>query len=428
MSSLLDSSALTDHVLGARWFGGKGRGGRLTALVGLDWYARTDEVSVRSEIVTVTYDDSSQEFFHLLVSYRPSPREGAWAETADGWAGDATTDPSALRAMVRAVAEGGSGAASWSSVVSHPELLTGEVTVFGGEQSNTNLLVGSAALFKVFRRLETGRNLDIAVHDALVRAGANSAAKLYGWVESEAEVPGLGGCDLAMVVERLADAEDGWELACASARTDGDFTADAAALGRALAEVHRSLADTFPAQKVSGDSVRATMTQRLRRAVEAAPVLADEAPGLERLFAGLAGLQLNAQQTHGDFHLGQTLRTPQGWRIIDFEGEPMKTIEERRLPDSKWRDVAGMVRSFGYATSAADDPAAADAWLRRTSEAFLRAYAPQLTDEQHRILDAYLADKAIYEVVYETRNRPTWVDIPLRALRTLTAASATERN
>lgn len=427
MNSLLDSSTLADHVLSARWFGGKGRGGRLTALVPLDWYVRGDQASVRSEIVTITYDDSSREFYHLLVSYRPSASEASWGETSDGWAHDATADPAALKAMVAAVARDGDRAGTWSSVVSHPDLLVGDVSVFGGEQSNTNLLVGSGALFKVFRRLESGRNLDIAVHDALARAGSGSAARLYGWVESEADVPGLGGCDLAMIVERLKDASDGWELACESARTGGDFTADAAALGRALAEVHRSLADTFPAQKLPGDTVAQTMSERLRRAVEAAPVLSDEAEALQGLFAGLAGVQINAQQTHGDFHLGQTLRTPQGWRIIDFEGEPMKTIEERRRPDSKWRDVAGMVRSFGYATSAAEDPASAEQWLRHTTNAFLGAYAPQITDEQRRVLTAYIADKAIYEVVYETRNRPTWVHIPLRALHHLTTP-VTERN
>ncbi|CAI9410296.1 maltokinase N-terminal cap-like domain-containing protein [Aestuariimicrobium sp. T2.26MG-19.2B] len=421
MTTLLESPALSDHVLGARWFSGKGRGGRLTALVPLDWYVRSDELSVRSEIVTVTYDDGGHEFYQVVVSYRPQALgSGGLGHTNEGHAHDATRDPAALRAMVSAMAQRGGESGTWSSVVSHPEALSGEVTVFGGEQSNTNLEVGGVALVKLFRKLEAGRNLDIAVHDALARAGSGAVARLYGWVESTAPVPGLGGCDLAMIVERLQDAVDGWGLACEAARTDSDFTDHAAALGSALAQVHRALADTFPAQRVDGATVAATMRARLDQAVLAAPVLEPHVTALTSLFEGLVGLQLNTQQTHGDFHLGQTLHTPGGWRIIDFEGEPMKSLEERRLPDSKWRDVAGMVRSFGYATSAADDPSTAAGWLDRTTAAFLGAYAPQITAEQRRILAAYIADKAIYEVVYETRNRPTWVGIPLLALQQLT--------
>ena len=146
------------------------------------------------------------------------------------------------------------------------------------------------------------------------------------------------------------------------------------------------------------------------------------------------------QKIHGDLHLGQTLRTATGWKIVDFEGEPAKPLAERQLPDSPWRDVAGMLRSFDYAPrvvlqamtdgeradgpqDAGEDSEARRRWAERNKNHFLYAYAGgALTDEQQTLLDAYVADKAVYETVYETRNRPTWVQIPLQAVARIGAA------
>ena len=147
---------------------------------------------------------------------------------------------------------------------------------------------------------------------------------------------------------------------------------------------------------------------------------------------------LDVQQVHGDLHLGQTLRTASGWKIVDFEGEPAKPLAERQLPDSPWRDVAGMLRSFDYAPRvvervaerpatrptpsehATSAPRSGPSATRTTSS---YAYAGgALTAEQQVLLDAYVADKAVYETVYETRNRPTWVEIPLQAVARIGAA------
>ena len=93
------------------------------------------------------------------------------------------------------------------------------------------------------------------------------------------------------------------------------------------------------------------MMDRLHEAAEIAPALRPHIPGLLRCFDHLGAETLNTQRVHGDFHLGQTLHTPAGWKIIDFEGEPAKTIAERRTPDTVWRDIAGMLRSFDYAAA-----------------------------------------------------------------------------
>jgi maltokinase len=165
------------------------------------------------------------------------------------------------------------------------------------------------------------------------------------------------------------------------------------------------------------------------------PELAEYADGLRATFAAVADVAgVQVQQVHGDLHLGQTLRTVKGWKIVDFEGEPAKPLAERVLPDSPWRDVAGMLRSFDYAPRVAERTAAQGAddtgteqrayraaeWADRNCAAFLSAYAGrELTPDEQTLLDAYVADKAVYETVYEARNRPTWVPVPLTAIERL---------
>ena len=161
------------------------------------------------------------------------------------------------------------------------------------------------------------------------------------------------------------------------------------------------------------------MNGRLTAAAQVAPELNDLAAGLQAAFAKVGDGTLATQRVHGDFHLGQTLKTPPGWKIIDFEGEPAKTMAERLAPDSPWRDVAGMLRSFDYAAATVPGPGAAS-WLASCAGGFLTAYADgPLSESQLAILQAYEADKAVYELVYEVRNRPDWTAIPLGAIRTI---------
>jgi maltokinase len=240
------------------------------------------------------------------------------------------------------------------------------------------------------------------------------------------------------VVEQLKDAVDGWGLAldslgpesltadeaaaervATSGHTGPSFAAEAEALGVALAETHEALRQAFPTAEVSGAGIAQVMKQRLAQAGTAAPVLLGYSDGLARCFDELSATTLPTQRVHGDFHLGQTLHTPEGWKIIDFEGEPAKTMAERVAPDSAWRDVAGMLRSFDYAAASVPGPHSST-WLAECRRAFLHGYAGgDLTEADSAIVRAYEADKAIYEVVYEVRNRPEWVWIPLGAVAAL---------
>jgi len=424
----------------ARWFQGKSRGGSPRSLTPLPWLVDTADLRVRPELLTVSYGaaDGAIETYQLLVAYRPSGCGGpAVIGTLDldaaSWdVSDATRDPEAMAAVLPAVAQDrvyGTGHGPTLVATYSRPMPDGDLTprVFTGEQSNTNVLYGDTALLKVFRKLEPGANLDRELTGRLLAGGVSDVPVLYGWLAVDT---GDGEPDdLMMLTELLPDPVDGWGLATDAAKTDTRFDEEAAALGRALGQIHAALAADHAT--VAGDDVADQMEARLTAAVEAAPALTEHEPALRTCFEALRGQTLPAQPVHGDFHLGQTLSTPLGWRIIDFEGEPLKSMAERRRPDSPLRDVAGMLRSLSYATSAADDPhgTAATEWLQSAREAFLRAYretAGSSADET--VLAAYEADKAAYEVVYETRNRPDWVHIPLGAIAALTTPNDPQRS
>ncbi len=401
---------------GVRWFGGKGAGAVVTALDPLPILTPPGAwPAVGSEVATLAYPDGHLEHYHLLVAWYPKPRPDALgsAELAGArvWAVDATADATAVRAFVVASQADGCPGMTWQHPLADAADL--DVRVWGGEQSNTTLVVGPDALFKLFRRIEPGPNLDTEVLVAL--AGA-SAPRVLG--RFQGAWPPDSATDLGVVMERVPGARDGWEIATAACASEVDFAAEARALGEALHAVHARLADAFPTGVQSGDALADAMAGRLATAVADAAALAPFADALRAAPEALRGRDLAVQRVHGDFHLGQTLRNSSGWTIIDFEGEPAKTAAERRAPDSVWRDVAGMLRSFDYARSAHADPAsdAATAWADACRGAFLAGYTGG-AEPDAGVLAAYETDKAVYEVLYELRNRPAWVDIPLRALR-----------
>lgn len=434
--------ATWQHISQARWFSGKGRGGRATGRHLLDPIVDRAGLVVRPEVIEVGYPNGAIEYYQLLVSVRPEPLAEALLGpddqqvdgVANGHRHDTFADPEALQAVIAAFADGRQ-TQSWSVTNTRPLPTEGPVRVFGGEQSNTSVLVGNQVLVKFFRRLEIGQNLDIAVHDALMRAGVTSVARLYGWVSADlpdalagqtptgsarelAQAP--KGWDLAMMIELLPGARDGWDLAVAAAERGDSFTESAAALGTALAQIHLALADTFGTDQVTGAELATITSERLDQAIAEAPEqLEPLAEGLRTVLRRCNQVPtITTQRIHGDFHLGQTLDTDLGWRIIDFEGEPLKTLAQRSEPDSVWRDVAGMLRSFDYASASC--PTDAPAWAQSTGRAFLDAYQQTsgLHDE-HGLLGVYEADKAIYELLYEIRNRPDWVHLPLGALQRL---------
>jgi maltokinase len=316
-----------------------------------------------------------------------------------------------------------------------------ESLVLTTEQSNTSLLFGEEAILKVFRRLSPGPNPDLEVPDALARLGSPHVAEPLGWITTQAGgVPTV----LAVLSRFLRAAADGWSLAAASVRdlyasggteaaqAGGDFAGEAERLGEATAEVHRDLASAFGTRELPAGGyadMSAQMLDRLDRAVAAVPELARLDRRLRAAFEEVATLTdpLEVQRIHGDYHLGQVIRTLTGWVLLDFEGEPAVPLEQRRAYHPALRDVAGMLRSLDYAArfqlagheNAEQVMTAARDWARRNQAAFCIGYARAggADPGKHGILvRALTLDKAVYEVVYEARNRPSWLPIPLGSI------------
>uniref|UniRef100_UPI00082D9091 maltokinase N-terminal cap-like domain-containing protein n=1 Tax=Actinomadura macra TaxID=46164 RepID=UPI00082D9091 len=331
------------------------------------------------------------------------------------------------------------------------------------EQSNTSLLFGDDYICKLFRRLSRGVNLDLEVNLALTRAGCAHVPAVLGWIEMESR-DGVDGepVTLGLLSDYLRTGADGWSLAIASVRdwyahamppgedewaeldasaAGGDFAAEAERLGAATAQVHGALAGAFGVTTVPADEVRAMaarMTAELTATCGAVPELSPHAKALTGAFVDLAAqaAPLRVQRVHGDYHLGQVLRTESGWTLLDFEGEPARTQGERRALAHPLRDVAGMLRSFEYAArfliaragtvppeSGRRLETRAHAWAARNRAVFCRGYAAAGgTDPAAHaaLLRAFEFEKAVYEVRYEAQNRPGWLPVPLRSLAHLT--------
>ncbi len=458
------ADALSAYLGSARWFGGKGRDFELAEVRRLVMPPPADlpgAPPVRVALLTVAYDDDGTETYQVPVAYyaEQQPRLehaliGRWhdEELGDVHAYDALQDRNATPLWLHAFAAESAGEeVRFHRVEGHALEVDAPAAPFSGEQSNSTVFFGEDSLMKVFRKVHPGRNPDIEIHEVLTRAGVDGVAALYGWAEA---ARGGWQADLAMLQQLLRTDGDGWDLALASVHellaeldrppeeVGADFAPEASRLGEATATVHDALARGFPTQRWGAPELAVLadqMSQRLDAAVTVVPQLAGHRAALRSAYDAVRGLSetVVAQRVHGDLHLGQTLRTARGWKLVDFEGEPAKPLAERVRPDSAWRDVAGMLRSFDYAAHAGGGGGAgvegseahreraaarAEEWAARNRTAFLDGYTSAREtglDGTAVLLRAYEVDKAVYEAVYETRNRPAWVGIPLAAIRRL---------
>lgn len=358
---------------------------------------------------------------------------------------DGPNDPAYARALIRLVTAGGRGDGPRTLAVGHPgrDAPRDEpraASVMRGEQSNTSLVYrsrGMPIICKVYRQLHAGLNPDIELPSALAAAGSVHVPRAVGWVEGtwpdHATAQGVVTGSLASAQEFLPDVEDAWRVALRAAARGEDFRAQARALGAATAEVHVSLAELFPTSATSPENREATAEswrRRLAIAIAEVPEIAERRTAIEAVYDRAATVPWpDHQRIHGDYHLGQVLHVPgRGWVLLDFEGEPLRPMTERTRADLALRDVAGMLRSFDYVAGSIrlDDPErspeAARDWARSAREAFLDGYAMASgadLDAESALLAALELDKAVYEAIYEARNRPTWVTIPLRAIARL---------
>ncbi len=319
------------------------------------------------------------------------------------------------------------------------------------EQSNTSIVFGDACILKLFRRVQPGANPDVEVTRALADAGSPHVARPLAWVEDEVDGQST---TLGLLQVFARGATEGWAMATASVRdlfaeadlhadeVGGDFAAESERLGSATAEVHALMAQALPASSAGPEQVAGAVRQlhaRLDAAMEVVPELERLAGAIRASYDRLAARTepVAVQRVHGDYHLGQVLRTQDGWVLLDFEGEPARPLAERTALMSPLRDVAGMLRSYDYAArhllaERGDDPQLAyraAEWAERNRQAFCDGYARAAGKDPRDeavLLRAFELDKAVYEVVYEARNRPSWLPIPVGSIERLAASGTTE--
>ena len=442
--------ALTGWLPGQRWFAGKGAPIDRLVIVA-DTLLVEGDPSLRHLIVAVSQPGGTDRY-QLLAGLRtaiPDRLEHAVigpagdAQPGQAWvAYDALHDPPLTRRLLAAMA--GQETIGPLSFAAEPDAAidTGlDSLVLTGEQSNTSMIFGEEAILKVFRRPHPGPNPDLEIPRALHRAGSQHVAPPLGWMQITLDdVPTV----LAILSTYLRAATDGWLLAATSVRdlyasdavsaaeAGGDFAAEAHRLGEATAEVHRALAEAFGTAELPPSAHRDLAVQmrgRLDAAVAAVPGLAPHAGLLAEAFTELAGIDepLTVQRIHGDYHLGQVIRTQAGWVLLDFEGEPVVPLAQRRARAPALRDVAGMLRSLDYAArhqlpGHADQErahAAARDWVSRNQAAFCAGYAQAGGTDPGKhavLLRALTLDKAVYEVMYEASHRPSWLSIPLESI------------
>jgi trehalose synthase-fused probable maltokinase len=351
----------------------------------------------------------------------------------------------------------------------------GHVWSIGAEQSNTSVVMDDAIVLKFFRKVEPGPNPDLELTRLLTNEGFDYIPPQVGEIFYETAVEdgdaeGSLSYDLGIAQQFAGDGKDGWDYVLAEvsrvlgevhphdAREDiptliqergADCLQAIEQLGDATGSLHvllsreefgpELLSEEMEIEDLKGLSVGAQ--QRLDRLALRIPELADLADRLTLRLENITLLADAGQKTrvHGDYHLGQVLRVPRSWLILDFEGEPARRLEERRAKQSPIKDVAGMLRSFSYATYSAlfgrcqpdDDEWAgleewALAWEAAARERFLIGYLtashegrflPAERASIGALVDFFELDKALYEVDYEVDNRPGWLRIPLQGIR-----------
>jgi len=452
------AQALRGWLPGRRWYAGRGH--NLTSLdVVTSTTLRAGDPELRHIVVRVESGDRSAERYQVLVGLRaelPDRLAHAAIGPVDGrQAYEATADTELTAVLLEGLAAGAVLGSVRFEREPGVELDTSQTSrVSTAEQSNTSLVYGEAYILKLFRRLSEGLNPDLEVHRALASVGCEHIAVPLGAITAHpthdaADADDADGFTYAMLQGYVANAADGWQMAITSVRdlyaegdlhadeVGGDFAGEASRLGSATAQVHHDLAEALGAHTANSQEAAATaqqMRDRLALALTVVPQLLPFAEALRTAYDEIAGSTdpVPVQRVHGDLHLGQALRSMQGWVLLDFEGEPARPFAERRALMSPLRDVAGMLRSFDYAArhllagqSGADTghlTYRANEWAERNRDAFCTGYAQVAgVDPRDRpvLLRAFELDKAVYEAVYETDHRPSWLPIPLDSIARL---------
>jgi len=465
-----------------RWFGGKARAIDRVEVEDVLWLS-VEPTCCALVVVEVRYaeagatDGRALERYALIVGIYSDARGGSTIGRVE-WqpelrAVEAGADGPAVLALLRGLASGDPVRGARAGLLTYADathatrqtVADGElpaVAPVGPEQSNTSVRLGSSHVFKLFRRLEDGENPQLEIGRFLAMTNFRSAPKLEGSLTYRA--PDGRAATLGLLENWIPNGGDGWSyvvtrLQQAAREGSGleELAPDMFLLGSTTADFHAALAsdpnsEAFAPEPVTSADVHAWRADLLAQADRAMALVerhhaqwsseaADMGRSLLRRRLDLAqhfpgedlgpGEAFQKIRVHGDYHLGQTLKTVDGFALIDFEGEPATSLEDRRQKHCALKDVAGMVRSLEYAAQTVIDrtPATPGARLSVTGlrEAFVEGYLaramagratflPSSPDSIPSWIGFFELEKALYEVEYEVNNRPAWVHIPLRGV------------
>lgn len=324
--------------------------------------------------------------------------------------------------------------------------------ILQGEQSNTSIICdlqhedGEAAvplIIKIFRAIHPGDNPDVTLQTALAAAGSLRVPPTFGQVAGVWNDPERGKVSghFVFAQEFFSGVEDAWRVALRFAESGEAFDELARLLGEATAEVHATLGRVMPTVEPTASDIETAVAQMHRRfdlAVAQVPELESMRDAVTQVYAQAARVRWpRLQRIHGDYHLGQVLAVPdRGWVLLDFEGEPLRSLDERNLPDLPQRDLAGMLRSFDYVSGALSVRAGREIgreWADAARAAFLDGYAGGGLEadgvgdaDLAVLLRAYELDKAVYEALYEASHRPEWLPIPVLAIQRLSGDASSQ--
>jgi trehalose synthase-fused probable maltokinase len=428
---MIDERELIEFVTTQRWFGSKTRDVAHSAVV--------DEAQLRVDprldllLVEIRFDTGTHETYQLL---------------ADDGGLDAVADPRQMRELVhltrtntRLPAGDGIVEFASTSAFTGSGLELREARTVTAEQSNSSVVFDEQLIMKVFRRLEAGINPELELLRFLTDHEFENIAQLAGWYA-------YGGrqmdATLGILQQFVAGGEDGWERALATMGDEPErFLDSLRRLGEVTGRMHAVLGSdsndqAFCPEETSAESL-GLLTATVDEEIESIFMdLPDDNGELEpirgrgeevrerlRLLTNLGGTG-RVIRHHGDFHLGQTLWADDDWVILDFEGEPARSLPERRRKRSPLRDVAGILRSFAYAASAAALMRGVEpppAWEERARAEFLEGYRQTIDQNlvpsgasMDKLLRVFELEKAVYELRYELNNRPDWVKIPVAGI------------
>jgi predicted trehalose synthase len=447
----LDGLVLLGTIASQRWFGGKSRD-VLDARVLDAGVVPGESPLLAFAIVEVRYGLQSHDLYHLPLGFRPESDnwKASIIAATEGWTVyDAIADPDLVRGIIDLVAAGetldiGEATLLFRSTGDVRDSLGehSDVRPMGAEQSNTSAVIDERLALKVYRRIEAGMNPELEILRFLTERGFEHIAALEGYISYEGRPL---EATLAILQQFIPSNGDGWELALDTLASDpGWLPAHTRRLGEVTAELHNALASDpvdqyFAPEEPSTEAlalISASIDEEIEQVFAALPDIPAVAPVRGRgeevrdrlrslTHIGSVGRVI---RHHGDYHLGQALWTKnEDWLILDFEGEPARSVPDRRRKRSPLRDVAGMLRSFAYAASASviqREVEAPDGWEEQCRTKFLEGYLatvdaallPPDRKSIERLLTVFELEKAVYELRYELGNRPDWISIPVAGI------------